>query len=288
MPEKYCPICRSRMSAGLAGWHQECPRCLYESADLKPAINEHVARKNIDENSRENGLWSLRVANFASLLRAIKESGRDSGKLLDVGCAHGWFLDAAKENGFDVLGIEPDIQVSNATSQRGLPVRQGFFPEILSSNEQFDIIIFNDVFEHIPDLSRLLAGCRNHLQPDGLLVLNLPSNEGGIYRVSRLLTKIGFNSFFERLWQKGLPSPHLHYFNLINLNELLRNNGFQSIASGRLPALRLRGLFTRISYTGNHSLFIRLLVYFVVVLAMPFLYVMPGDIIYTIAKNNKI
>lgn len=288
MSEKYCPVCKSRMSVGLADWHQECPNCSYESAELKPAINENIAHKNIDESSRENGLRSLRVANFATLLRSIKKV-KDSGKLLDVGCAHGWFLDAAKENGFDVLGIEPDQQVFNATVQRGLPAREGFFPDILSSNEQFDVVVFNDVFEHISDLNGLLAGCRNHLKPDGVLVLNLPSSKGVFYKFSRLLSKIGLNSFFERLWQKDLPSPHLHYFNLINLNKLLRNNGFEPVASGRLSTLRLKGLFTRISYTGNHSLFVRLMVYFVVTLALPVLYIMPSDIIYTIAKkNNKV
>lgn len=287
MPEKYCPVCRSRMSVGLADWHQECPNCSYESADLKPAINENVAHKNIDENSRENGLRSLRVENFASLLRAIKKSGKDSGKLLDVGCAHGWFLDAAKENGFDVLGIEPDVHVFNSTVQRGLPVRQGFFPEILSKNEQFDVIAFNDVFEHIPDLNGLLAGCRVHLNPGGVLVLNLPSSKGVFYKCARFLSKLGFNGFFERLWQKDLPSPHLHYFSLENLNELLRNNGFEPIASGRLSTLRLKGLLTRISYTGNHTLFVRLMVYLVVVLALPVLSIIPSDIVYTISKKSN-
>lgn len=287
MSEKYCHVCECRMSAGLADWHQECPKCSYESADLKPAINENFAHTNIDENSRESGLRSLRVANFESLLQAVKKSGKNSGKLLDVGCAHGWFLEAARKNGFDVLGIEPDVNVFNATAQRGLPVRQGFFPEILSKNEQFDVVVFNDVFEHIPDPNGLLAGCRDHLKPGGVLVLNLPNSKGVFYKCARLLAKIGLNGFFERLWQKGLPSPHLHYFSLENLNELLVNNGFEPIASGRLSTLRLKGLFTRISYTGNHTLFVRLVVYSVVALALPLLSIIPSDIVYMVAKKNN-
>lgn len=288
MSEKYCPVCRTRMSPGVTDWHQECPKCLYESADLRSAINENYAHKNIDENSRENSLRSLRLANFSSLLRAIKRSGKCSGKLLDVGCAHGWFLEASRENGFDVLGIEPDLNMFDAATKRGLPVRQGFFPEALTRSEQFDVVAFNDVFEHIPDLNILLTGCRNHLKSDGVLVLNLPSSNGVFYKWARLLSKIGFNGFFDRLWQKNLPSPHLHYFNPENLNELLRNNGFESVASGRLSALRLKGLYTRISYAGNHSFFVRLVVYFVVLFSLPLLYIMPSDIIYTIAiKNNQ-
>ena len=178
MEERYCPICEYRMSAGLVDWHQECSKCLYESASLKSAINDNNAHANIDENSRENSLRSLRMANFDSLLRAMEEGGIHSGKLLDVGCAHGWFLDAAKSAGFNVLGVEPDVNVFNASIKRGLPVLNGFFPEILTENEQFDVIVFNDVFEHIPDINNLLTGCRDHLKPGGVLVLNLPSSKG--------------------------------------------------------------------------------------------------------------
>lgn len=286
MVSKYCQVCNSIMSGGLQSWHWECQKCGYENADFMPAINETIAHGKIDEQFREKGLRSLRIENFNKLLKAVKYHDRSSGTLLDVGCAHGWFLEAAQKNGFQVLGIEPDSNVYNTTSRRGLTVRQGFFPEVLSANERFDVIVFNDVFEHIPDVKAVLAGCRAHLMPSGMLVLNLPSSKGSFYKLARLLSKIGFNGFFERLWQKGLPSPHLHYFNSTNLHKLLQDNGFEVIDTGRLSALRLKGLFTRISYTGNHPLPMRLLICFGVALALPILILSPSDIIYTISKRK--
>lgn len=287
MIRKYCPVCNSIMDSGLLAWHWECPECGYESADLKPAINEVFAHKQIDEQFRKNGLQSLRIENFNKLAKAIVEIDRGSGGLLDVGCAHGWFLEVAQKSGFQVLGIEPDSNVYNATIKRGLPIRQGFFPQVLSDNECFDVIVFNDVFEHIPDVETVLTGCRAHLKSRGMLVLNLPSSTGVFYKLARFLTKLGFNSFFERLWNKGLPSPHLHYFSKKNLHKLLRDNGFEVISTGRLSALRLKGLFTRISYTGNNSLPVRLFICLAVALTLPIIALMPSDIIYLISKKNK-
>lgn len=287
MAIKYCLVCNSIMDSGLQAWHWECPRCGYENAELEPAINQMIPHEQIDEQFREKGLQSLRIENFNKLLQAIINNGQNSGNLLDVGCAHGWFLEVAKKNGFQVLGIEPDLNIYNTASQSGLPVRQGFFPEVLSANEQFDVIVFNDVFEHIPDVKTVLEECRARLRPGGMLVLNLPSNTGIFYKLARLLCDLGFNSFFERLWQKGLPSPHLHYFNSKNLHKLLQNNGFEVIAEGYLSTIRLKGLFTRISYTGDYSLLMRLFIYFTATLALPILLLMPSDIIYLLSNKKE-
>jgi 2-polyprenyl-3-methyl-5-hydroxy-6-metoxy-1,4-benzoquinol methylase len=273
------------MDVGLQPWHQKCPKCGYENAEFEMAINKKTSHKQLDENARESGLRLLRIRNFNKLLQAIVTNGRNEGSLLEVGCAHGWFLEAAKKNGFDILGIEPDLNIFNTTSQRGLPVRSGFFPEILSANEQFDLVVFNDVFEHMPDIKNVLAECREHLRPGGMLVLNLPSSSGMIYKLACLLCRLKFNVFFERLWQKGLPSPHLHYFNSKNLHQLLRNEGFEVVASGRLSTLHLKGLYTRVSFA-KHSLTFRLFSYLVLAILLPISLAMPSDIIYLLSTKK--
>src|SRR5690606_28949916 len=151
--------------------------------------------------------------------------------------------------------------------------------------EQFDVIAFNDDFEHIPDIDFVLRGCRNHLKSGGLLVLNIPSALGAFYKMARTLQRLGITSFFDSLRQKGYPSPHVHYFNPNNLRMLLRSGGFEEIAAGRLSTLRISGLFARISHTGGHSLPASLGITFLASLAVPLLRVMPSDIIYSISKK---
>lgn len=276
-------MCGEVLISSMQKWHYRCDGCRYEKGDLAPAINNVSLHQLIDEPDREIGLREVRVGNFRKLLEVITAL-KPSGKLLDVGCAHGWFVEQAL-NDFDALGLEPDANVYNNTIKKNIPVRMGYFPDALEDFEKFDVIVFNDVIEHIPDIEKVLDACAARLNEGGLLVLNLPSSDGVFYRVARLFGKMGKTEFFDRLWQKDLPSPHVHYFNVENLALLLRRCQFAPIKSGNLPTLGLKGLYTRISYTGNLGLLSRLLIYGLIAMSVPVLRLLPSDIVYIVAKK---
>lgn len=286
MSNEICPSCKSKLFIGSCSWHLLCKNCKYEKANLRTKINLHSAHQLIDEDARETGLKELRIRNFKKLLTSVKSLKRSGGRLLDVGCGHGWFLDTAK-NDFDVLGLEPDKDIFDVSHRRGLPVRMGYFPDAVDEDEKFDIIVFNDVIEHISNIEYILACCHQRLYENGLLVLNLPSSDGIFYRLSKMFCFLGYSNFFERLWQKDLPSPHLHYFNLTNLIFLLKNSEFDAIDKGGLSTLSLTGLYTRISYTGEHNFVARMLICLGVTLVLPMLKILPCDIIYVVAKRRK-
>lgn len=284
MPINHCPVCESPLKESLRNWHFSCPRCAYEQSSLTPAINEHRAHDNLDEAARETGLRELRLSNFRILLGAIGQLKPQGGRLLDVGSAHGWFVEAAMDT-YDVLGIEPDEAICAMSAARGLPVRNGYFPDALLGSEKFDVIVFNDVLEHIPPVIDILRACHERLNDGGYLVVNLPSSKGLFYRVSRVFARMGYSGFFERLWQKGLPSPHVHYFHEYNLADLLDRNGFVTTVKGRLPVVSLAGLYSRISFAGKMNRFTKAVIYCAVALSLPVLKVFPNDIIYLIAKK---
>ncbi|MCV2359833.1 class I SAM-dependent methyltransferase [Paucibacter sp. TC2R-5] len=114
-------------------------------------------------------------------------------RLLEVGCGHGWFLEAVSSR-FDVMGLEPDALVANRCQAQGLSVVQGFFPEALPINAKFDVLIFNDVLEHIPGVGAALQACDTALNAGGILVINIPSSRGVFYRAAKLAAKIGLPS----------------------------------------------------------------------------------------------
>lgn len=286
MNNNICPLCNIPLLAGLQAWHFKCSSCAYEKGDLKPSINNFVSHELVDEKARESGLRHIRIQNFKKLLKAISSLKPEGGHLLDVGCAHGWFLEAAAGK-FEVIGLEPDQAVFTGAQSKGLPIRNGYFPDALEDNEKFDVIVFNDVFEHIPSVDDVLRACHARLNDGGILVLNLPSSKGVFYRVSKIFGLIGKTGFFERLWQKDLPSPHVHYFNSKNLTKLLSGFRFSTSKSGTLPAVTLGGLYTRISYAGGSSLLSRVLVYCAVVSVLPILRLLPSDIVYLIARKNS-
>lgn len=281
-----CIVCGSTKSAGLSAWHATCLSCDYQSGALHAAINDKQAHDLLSEADREKGLKALRQENFEVIVDYASRYARPGAKkMLDIGSAHGWFLEAAHGR-FEVLGIEPDAAVGTRAAARGLPVRQGYFPDVLEADETFDIMVFNDVIEHIPDIDGALAACRERLNPDGLLILNLPSSKGFFYRLSTLFARIGWQAPFERLWQKGLPSPHVHYFNSRNLTMLVGRHGFDLVASAELPSLRAAGLLQRIRLAGGVNPLALYSQYLAILCAVPILRAFPSDIIVCIFRKK--
>lgn len=267
-----CVCCGHALVTGLEEWHRVCARCGYESAQLAPSINESAAHENVDEATRHTGLKALRAANFRQLLDRISRHASPDGarrSILDVGAAHGWFVKAAADRQFDALGLEPDHAVCAGAQRTGARVREGYFPDALAAHEKFDVIVFNDVFEHIPALDVLLAHCSARLNPGGLLVLNLPSSRGIFYRASKVLHRMGAAGFFERLWQKSLPSPHLHYFHAHNLAQLCSRHGLTAVESFHLASIHLDGLYARIAYVKSGLRWLAPLIWLSIVLAYP-------------------
>lgn len=274
-----CIVCGTATHAGLASWHAVCPACRYESADLQPTINDHTAHQNVNEADRETALKALRQDNFkavAASAGALAAPGAAS--LLDVGSAHGWFLEAASGR-FTVLGIEPDSAVGDVAAARGLPVRAGYFPDALRDGEYFDVIVFNDVIEHIPRIDGALAACHQRLAAGGVLMLNLPSSRGFFYRLSTLFARVGWRGPFERMWQKDLPSPHVHYFDAQNLTTLVERHGFKRVASFELPSLRASGLMARLRFVGDVGKVALYTQFVAVMCAIPVLRLFPSDIV---------
>jgi len=285
-PVKICCVCGSALSQTRQSWHFKCSQCHYEKADLQPAINIYEKHALIHEDTRQNGLRTLRINNFKTLLKQIKRLKPHGGSLLEVGSAHGWFLETAKKD-FCVLGIEPDKALVKKHFEYNLPVRCGYFPHGLQKDDYFDIIVFNDVIEHIQNIEECLHNCFQHLNKDGLLVLNLPNSHGFFYRLSKIFSVLGFVKAFERMWQKSLPSPHLHYFNPKNIIELLQIHGFTCTSEvKKLPSIRLKGLYSRITYTGNYHPILRIGFYLFIMSILPMLKFLPSDIMYVIAKRQ--
>lgn len=276
MNRKNCIVCKSNMHIRLKPWHTICASCGYENGDFQVAIND--TSKNINEDDREIALKDLRQSNFSVIAKFLAAQFPKGARLLDVGCAHGWFLEETQAH-FNVLGIEPDAAVCARARARELPVREGFFPEVLQAGECFDVIVFNDVIEHIPDIQSALSECNKRLLPNGYLVLNLPSSRGFFYRLSKFFARLGSSGPFERMWQKELPSPHVHYFDSSNLSRLVSNFNLVETANFSLPSLRAEGLMERLRFTGGSSKFTLYVQWVLLMGAMPFLNLLPSDII---------
>lgn len=249
-----CQICGGHVSAYRHFWLSRCDRCRVLSSTLPVEIPAVEDPAGINEARRYTGLEPLRLMNNSKMLAAIGRHAPPGARLLDVGCGPGMLLRQAMAAGFSPEGIEPDANILRVARGSTVPVRHGYFPEGIAANETFDVIVFNDVLEHIGDLRGVLEAAQRHLTPTGILCLNCPDQRGLFYRTASFLDWMGFSGPFERLWQRDMPSPHLWYFTPALLAHAAENAGFQLVQNVRLAPIALRGLWDRIRYVDNTPL----------------------------------
>jgi len=249
-------------------WLYACSNCGFGTSSLTAGGGRGI-----------EGLETLRRRNFATLCEWLNERFALAGKkLLEVGCAEGWFLEEARNRGMIVFAIEASLPHAEISRAKGFDVTDGFFPDDIDAQGLFDFIVFNDVFEHLPNPVSALARCEELLEPGGALILNLPSNRGIFYRLGSLLARVGRPSSLERLWQKGFPSPHLTYFNPTTLRRFVdRYTRLRHVGTFSLDTFEVEGLWERIKT--SHPGIAGRIIYTGLRMALPVMRLLPADIV---------
>jgi hypothetical protein len=132
--------------------------------------------------------------------------------------------------------------------------------------------------EHIPDILAALRACARHLLPGGMIVINAPARTGVLYRTSRLMASIGLSASFDRMWQKGFPSPHLHYLDDRTMRALGARAGLRLHCVRTLRSISVRGLYARIRYDRSVSATKALATTGVLAVMAPLFGLLPADI----------
>jgi SAM-dependent methyltransferase len=116
------------------------------------------------------------------LLERIVGMKPPKARFLEVGCAGGAFLAAARSNGYEVKGIEFSDQAARfARENYGLDVIVGDISSARLPAETFDIVFLGDVLEHLLDPVASLVEIHRILRPGGLIVVVCPSQTNTIF-----------------------------------------------------------------------------------------------------------
>lgn len=151
---------------------------------------------------------------------------RAAGTILDVGCGDGQFLEAARDAGWRVEGIEFSPEgASRAAARLGRPVAVGDLSRTRQIPGPFDVVTLWHVVEHLVDPRAMLEASRARLKPGGLLVVAVPNLDNLPMRIAYRLARRRALPLYEAGWRE----PHLSHFDPRTLRTLLRGAGFDAI-----------------------------------------------------------
>ena len=94
------------------------------------------------------------------------------GRILDIGAGTGDFLLEAKNQNWEILGIEPNDKAKRIAVGKG--IKFGDTIEKLESNS-FDVITMWHVLEHVPDVEHQVAELKRLLKPSGTIIIAVPN-----------------------------------------------------------------------------------------------------------------
>ena len=227
----YCRVCDRVTGHRLCFRKQDCDILKCHECGLGSADTKDFDPAAYYTDAYFDGGYGDGYADYAGSEAVLRREFRDtlrhlkrfvgSGRLLEVGCAYGFFLLEAKSS-FQVAGIEAAEGAVRACHARGLSdVRVGLIDRMtIAEFPPMDAIVLLDVIEHLaaPDEAfRLLS---SKLKPGGML----------------LLTTGDWNSLVGRAfgsrWRLMTPPQHLFYFTARSLRILGQRYGLQVVDVG--------------------------------------------------------
>lgn len=162
-------------------------------------------------------------------LRFFQELLKGRSRVLEVGCGDGALLVDLKTRHpqLDLVGI--DLAIGNETINRckdmDITLMETSVEQADLGHDQFDLIIMNQVIEHVPEPARVMRNLARALKPGGNISIETPNSDG--YD----------RAFFRRSFWGGYYFPrHLHLFDSDGLKSCVENSGLTVVYQGYLLA----------------------------------------------------
>ncbi len=145
----------------------------------------HLERPQYDANGRMlleraalGGDFARQILDTTAPCRSLPAGALD---VLDVGCGYGHTAIELARHCRYVVGIEPSLplvgharELLGQSGQSNVEFRQGGVYE-LSETSRYDLIVLDNVFEHLPDQPRALQTLSSALRPGGVIFLLMPN-----------------------------------------------------------------------------------------------------------------
>jgi 2-polyprenyl-3-methyl-5-hydroxy-6-metoxy-1,4-benzoquinol methylase len=219
-----CDVCgHDGLPVGYAGLRR-CPECSHVWADLSMdpgAIHQLYQRSYFFGDEYSNYVQDRRIIekNFAGRLATLRRFLTPAHRVLfEIGCAYGFFLDAARQSFASVGGIDvSEDAVRFAREELGLEVSCGDLIDAGLPGQPPDVVCLWDTIEHLAAPRRYLEHVSAGMPAGSLMAITT----GDIGSLNARIQK--------GRWRLIHPPTHLHYFTVPSLTRLLDRCGFDVV-----------------------------------------------------------
>jgi SAM-dependent methyltransferase len=195
----------------------ECGLGRAQASDFDPGAyytGDYFSGGHADGYADYRGAEPVLRREFNNTVNFIQKC-RVSGRLLDVGCAYGFFLQEARHY-FDVVGIEISEEAATFCQKQGLRVLRGMADENnFAQLGMMDVITLLDVLEHLPSPHEALALCTRYLSPGGIILITTGDFASPSARAAGAR------------WRLMTPPQHLWYFTLESVERMAHALGLR-------------------------------------------------------------
>jgi len=149
------------------------------------------------------------------ILDFLKKKGKTRGRLLEIGCSVGTFLDILKRKSkFLVEGLDPSEKAHAVTTRKGLKVHKETLEKFNIKHVKYDVLLSFETIEHVFCPYKFLVKMNRLLKIGGYVVFTTPNYHG-------------FDMMVLGKHYKNIHAPcHLNYFNINTIDFLLTRAGF--------------------------------------------------------------
>jgi 2-polyprenyl-3-methyl-5-hydroxy-6-metoxy-1,4-benzoquinol methylase len=143
---------------------------------------------------------------------------------LEIGCGAGGFTSTYLREARERWGVEPDADAAHVAAPKFNQMLVGTYDQITQKlpNKHFDLVICNDVIEHMPDHDRFLQDVATKMRPGGHIVGSVPN-----IRHFTALVKLLIFKDFPYAEDGILDRTHKRFFTIKSLRRTFRENSYE-------------------------------------------------------------